>query len=305
VIIKNRFGAGSGKPKQEEMEMKVKKSVIMAACAACALAGQADVVIKFDGATADAATAQANVGATGTQTLAPGETFTQSLAYSTTVPKFSPGTPANYLSGQPIYAGHYMMWTNTSASTVTNSGVTALAYRGGTEPEDIQISAGTTSTVIGRQLNFAILFELNTSGNYGFDAASTLTINMKAFAAGERDTRWVVVAGNGSTYVSAATVGSLATSLTDYTLSDPDEINWAVWTPGADMSFGTLTYNVAGSTLTNITHAGIAENGYTLGTARIGYIAGFEGDLYLIPEPATIGMLGIGALVAMVLRRTF
>jgi len=269
----------------------MEKRAVMAVCAACALAGYAEVVIQFDGYTADAATAQSNAGTTGDQTILPGQTFTQSLAYSTTVPKFSPGIPINYLSGQPIFAGHYLMWSNASAETVSIPSTTAIAYRGGNHPEDLQIvcGIGTNHAVVARAMNFAVLFGLTPAAagsNYVFDANSVLQITARAFqAVGTADNRWVVVAG-GVTYVSSSTVGILTTGHENYRLSNPDLIRWAVWNPGEDMAFGSLTFNVSGSLIRNITHAGMAENAWmSPGTAdRRVYIAGFEGNLHLIPE---------------------
>ena len=252
------------------------------------------VSIVFDGATANYVDAQANVGTTGAQTLQPGEAFTQSLPYSTTVPKWEAGTPVNYLRGPPIYAGHYLMWRNNTASTQTVNSIVATAYRNEINGCESLLFLNGANTNIQRQANFAVLFERQTSGTYGFGSASQLTARLSAWQnRGEVTNRWVVVAG-GITYVSESAVGALTNSTaagTEYTISNPDEINWAVWNPGANLSFGDLVFDVPGYTIANITHAGYAENAYLAsGTlSRNVYVWGFRCDLYIDPGTPTNG----------------
>jgi len=271
------------------MEMKAKKSVLMAVCAAFALAGQAAVVIKFDGATANALTgSQQNLGVFNAQTNAPGTTFTSSLAYSTTVAKFEPGVPSAKYTGQKIYGGHYLMWSNSTANTVISRGGAPLAYRDGAQGistvENLAFVTG-GDTALKRMQNFAILFEINMPGSYGFDATSTLSVNFSYWAlpTATYTNRWVVVA-DGVTYVSEPQIGLGKRGVSEgvvITIDNPDAINWAVWNPGADMSFGSLAFNVVGSMITNITHAGIAENQFLDSgeTTRNVYVYGFETNL--------------------------
>lgn len=296
-----------GTEMKKERRMQMKKSVVMAACAAFALAGQAAVVISWDGSATDyTPSGQATIGSTGGSTNAPGTAFTKNFEYSTTVAKWTKDSPANYsgTGAQNIYAGYHLTWSNSTASTLTNASTVTMGYLDGTGTEEVRTYQG-GNTSSDKTMNYAILFGLNTPGSYGFDDTSSLTAKLRAFQnTGVITNRWIVVA-DGVTYVSQTEIGALKTTHDTYTLSNPDEIYWAAWTPGSDMSFGNLTFNVAGSSLENITLAGYAENSFTAGgtVGRTSVIAGVTADLSVIPEPATVGMLGLGALVSLVFRR--
>lgn len=275
------------------MELQMKQSVMIAVCAAFALAGQAAVVIRWEGTNANSVTAAAWPFDSGTKTLSPGGAYTGGLAYSLTTPMWQAGTPANYASGQNIYGGVYVMWTNNTAGSVT--GTTArLQYIDGTAPqEEIRMSAGGHTSLL-RTGNTVVLFGLNTPGSYGFDASSELTARMRShLTGGTVESRWVVVA-DGNTYVSQAALGSFS-GVTTNTLSNPDEINWAVWTPGAAMSFAGLTYNVRGSSLFGITHAGYAENAFMASgeSIRTTHLQAFEAKNLFSWEDATDQSLGV------------
>lgn len=281
--------------------------MIMAVCAVCALAGRAELVICFDGATADAAAGQISVLSAAAATLDPGESASFAKGYSSTAPWIGSEKPAiggmlfalvarpssssgegetSAYTGQAIYGGVYMMWTNSSDTTVSGLATAPLAYVGNDDPESVRVSsfAGLNSETIERVQNFAVLFEFGGSSGwlYRFDENSVLTATVRSTGAGGRvDNRWLVVA-DGVPYVSQSTLGDFTTDTVTYALNHPDEIDWAVWSPGADMHVGRLVYDIPGRSLVGITLAGIAGN-QTLpaGTAnREVFITGFEGELH-------------------------
>jgi hypothetical protein len=115
--------------------------------------------------------------------------------------------------------------------------------------------------------------------------------------------RYLVVAG-GQAYLSDASIAA-SDQITTFTLSNPEAINWAAWTPGATLDFDGLTYDVAGSSLTDISFAGLAFNqssavaGVNASTYDV-----FEYSMVVVPEPSTYAALvGLLALAGVMLRR--
>jgi hypothetical protein len=302
--------------------MKLKQWIFImigGVCWAGAMTVTSAPVILFDGlAEKGSITGWANVGGTGPQRIGPGASYEYTdLAYSTTIPKWRAGDPPNYVfshsgalydagvrpesnlstppayvRGQDIYAGYYLKWENVSSDSVTVKSLNfPLAFTPNPEgeyPATVQIlgvvAPNENRAFINRTVNFAVLFKCSTPGEYRFDSSSSLKVTVRAWvpAVGNYTNRWVVVAG-GVTYVSQTPVtGSMTGVFADYTLDNPDEIRWAVWTPGADLSFGNLTFNVAGNSINGITHAGIAENNVVRAgenDERRIYLGGLEADL--------------------------
>jgi hypothetical protein len=280
------------------------KATSVAVClTSFSLLGQATTVILWDGSSSYSSANLVNVGSTGTQSIAAGEDFSQSLAYSTSVAKFDPGVTPTYLStAQSVYGGHYLHWNNNTASSVDISTV-ALQYQN-TSPRTFFSTSGSNST-IQRTSNFALMFGLNTPGNYTFDATSVLSATIRQTVnAGTREGKWIVVA-NGTTYLSQTSITLTGTGDNSLTLTNPHTANWAEWNPGADMSFGSLTYNIAGSSFSNITLAGFAENSFLdsgNGTRNVA-VKGFSADLVLIPEPSSFVLLMGSLSVLLLLQR--
>jgi hypothetical protein len=260
---------------------------------------QATVVFKFDGANASAATAnQTIVGGPGS--IAGNSSVTLTLAYNTSTPLLSSG---GTYTGQSVYGGFSGTYSNTSG-TAFNPNFVVLQYNNAASPstlEDLRSADTFTGGQISRAVNLAFLFGTTTNtGTYKFDANSVLTAKHGSTLTGTANARWVVVA-NGTTYLSESSFNPGGSSTT--TLNDPDAINWAAWSPGADMTFGSLSYTTLGSSLNNITLAGVAVNYTAAASAGSGryILQQFTADV--IPEPATVGMLGLGALITLVLRR--
>jgi hypothetical protein len=267
--------------------MSAGKGLILLMSLLFALAGYADEVVKFDGDTANASDIGNSMFQYKAGTLTPGQSQTYTKAYSTTSPLLTSG--ANY-TGQNIYGGSYIRLTNGTASNYAVTAAAILLYGGNVTPETIKFQPWVSNLQIGREFGAALMFAVTGAENYGFDASSTLSVKMNLSGSGGGITnRWLVVAG-GVSYVSEATI-NLSAAMSAKTLDNPDEINWAVWTPGADMSFGSLTFNVAGSSIRNITHAGVAASvSLPGGTFNRSYsMEHFSADLAVISGPMTVG----------------
>jgi hypothetical protein len=279
----------------------MKKSIGCIIGALLGLAGiaQATVVFNFDGATANAATASSNIVGTAA-TINAGASKTLTLAYNTSTPLLS--SNGGTYTGQSVYGGFSGTYSNVSASAYTHN-FAVLQYANGASVEDLRSADTFTNNQISRAVGLALLFGPASAGNYQFDGTSVLTAKTGSTLSGTGEARWVVVA-NGTTYLSSSTFNPSGLNITT-TLDNPDAINWAAWTPGADMTFGSLSYTNLGSSLNNITLAGVAVN-YTAAASDTGtgsryVLSGFTADV--IPEPATVGMLGLGALLTLALRR--
>jgi hypothetical protein len=277
----------------------MKKSIGCIIGVVLGLAGiaQATVVFNFDGATANAATSnQTIVGGPGS--IAANSSVTLTRAYNTSTPLLSSG---GTYTGQSVYGGFSGTYSNTSG-TAFNPNFVVLQYNNSAgTAEDLRSADTFTGGQISRAVNLAFLFGTTTNtGTYKFDANSVLTAKHGSTLTGTANARWVVVA-NGTTYLSESSFNPGGSSTT--TLNDPDTINWAAWNPSADMTFGSLSYITLGSSLNNITLAGVAVNYTAADSAGSGryILQQFTADV--IPEPATVGMLGLGALITLALRR--
>ena len=261
---------------------------------------QAAVVIHFDGATANAATANSNLTAA-VGTIGAGASKTITLGYSTSTPLLSSNGGA--YTGQSVYGGFSGTYSNISG-TSTGANFVVLQYANGASVEDLRSADTFTNNQISRAVNLALLFAPATNGTYSLDAASSLTAKHGSTLTGTAEARWVVVA-DGTNYLSESSFNPGGSSTT--TNDNPDAINWAAWTPGTDMSFGSLTYNSPGSSLTNITLAGIAVN-YTAAAAAGGgryILQQFTADLSdgtVPPDPNLKKVLLLGDTVMQAYR---
>jgi len=239
--------------------------------------GQAAVVVDFNGATANAATANTNILVTGNTTILAGSSQTYTRSYSTSTALLNNNAGATY-TGQSVYGGFSAAYTNTGASSYKqNFGI--VQYVDGT-PEQLQVNITVSNTSMSRAAGWALMFGTTTNtGSYAFDASSRLTAKQYKNFGGAAEARWLVVA-NGTTWLSESTI-ALASTATSNILDNPAAIHWAAWTPGADMIFGALSYDTLGSLLTNITLAGVAVN-HSADAADAGgryYLQAFTADL--------------------------
>ncbi len=209
-------------------------------------------------------------------------------------------------TGPAIYGGYYQGLTNNATFTP----VSALgqirnneATSGTNDVIRFQSMFATASGIQSATQNFAVAFA--TGGSYSMDSSSALNWNARAAAnpSGTSAMRFLLVA-DGTTYLSSSSFTWNNTS-TNYSLTNPSAINWAAWTPGATMSFDSLTYDTLGSSLANIAFAGFAINQST--TAAGQNLATLDTQSFsadLVPEPSTWMLLGFGAVaVALFYRR--
>lgn len=228
---------------------------------------------------------------------------TRTIAYGATTAFLSAG--AGY-TGPSIFGGAYLTQTNSVAGSLASPVVLRNdATNGDYLRFQSPLSGGTRQSYT---VAAAVLFDSGSAGS-AFGAGSSLTLGSNSFsiAGGSTEARWLAV-DNGLTYVSNATL-TIPTNNTAFaanrTLANPDQINWASWTPGSDLSLGTLDYSVAGSSFTNLTHVGVYYT-YTLTSsgAPAFDIGNFSAVLTTVPEPSSAAALaGLAALALGVRRR--
>lgn len=252
-----------------------KKGCIIGAMLGLAGIVQAAGEIRFDGATANAASANQHI-VRPLGSIPAGESRTATLGYSTSTPLLS--NNGSTYTGQAVYGGFYGHYINKGGSAFSQN-FTLLQYNNSASAEDLRVQDAFAAGTISRAAGWVYMFSPATAGNYTFDDTSVLTAAQYSNLGGIAEARWVVVA-NGTTYLSEATITLGTIAGTVDTLDNPDEINWAAWTPGSDMTFGTLSYDTLGSSLANITLAGVAVDYKSDAAVNGRYILqGFTADL--------------------------
>lgn len=257
-------------------------------------------VVLFDGKATDYVSGNVSkIGASGSSSSA-----SISATYSTTTAFI--GSGGGY-TGPSIYGGAYLTQTNSPAGTGLNTA--AVVIRNDATNGDFLrfqglINGGTRTSYT---ISVAFLFDSTAAGS-SFDANSSFTLGANTTMNGTSEARWLVVSG-GVTYVSSATLTvptSNASFATTRTLSTPSSINWAVWSPGSDLSLGTLTYSVAGTALTNITRVGFYYSNLANTNAPNFDLGTFSATLATsnVPEPSATALLfGLAAVGLCTARR--
>ena len=233
---------------------------------------------------------------------------------------YSPSADSRYLapSGKtgPLYTG--MMLVNHSSATAPNN---AGIYRwyATTTPNQLTKTnptlTGDYTTMSMSTAYFAkkadFLNGLDSAGSVGFaDQASGASVSLAVLRnknAGVATIGFIAQEGS-DWYVSVA--WTRPTNANDWagTLTiNPYEADWYAFDPAANqlLNTGNLGTAKAGSTFTDVNAFGIIGQsfGYT-GTVANSQKLDFDGfSVALIPEPATIGMLGLGALATLLFRR--
>lgn len=191
---------------------------------------------------------------------------------------------ANYTG--PVFFGGY--------AGNTAMGVHAVANNAAAD----QISVGSGTTTVGTYSTLLAMFAL--------ESPSTVTqVVWSVVGSGVADSQTnlvsIVVQKNNSYYISEQMSRRSTVYVTNSAL---DSLMWYNYDPAVSLlDKGTV---VEGFTLDNITAIGEwAESLVTVagGTSSV-IVRKFEASGTVIPEPATISMLGFGALVAIVCRRT-
>lgn len=192
-------------------------------------------------------------------------------------------------------------------NSVANPGVNVYRLSNGASLDFLTVSslAGTANmglviTPTVKKADF--LTGLNALSNLSFsNSANSVSFNV-TLATGMNTAR--VLVKNGSSWYVSASQGAAAgaVSLNGYTE------NWYAYDPSNNLFLNTaaLGTSVAGSTLTDIQSVGVLMQGMFNGTAANAanfQINRISADLTVIPEPATIGMLGLGAISILICRR--
>ena len=149
---------------------------------------------------------------------------------------------------------------------------------------------------------------LNT-GSIGFDSTSSFAMTTTTYNANTKSLRAVVQ--NGSTWYISQTqnTGNRANGVPLTILTDAASALWAEWNPLASIDADTLDFSttVPGSTFKDIQAVGIyshqTKTATPPGTAFANTISSIQIGAVAVPEPATVGMLGLGAVITLLLRR--
>ncbi len=232
---------------------------------------------------------------------------------------YTPSVDSRYLAPAgktgPLYTG--MQLVNHSSSTVpTEAGI--YRFSAATNPNQLQKTNPTnggsdpmsmSASYFSKKADF--LNGLDSAAGISFvnavDAASVSMAILRNKNGGTATIAFVVQEGT-DWYATIATNRAVSGSDWSGTLTvNPYTADWYAYDPSANQFLNTddLGAAKAGSTFTNITAFGITGqsmgyDGAVANTQKLDF-TGFS--VALIPEPATIGMLGLGALATLLLRR--
>ncbi len=279
----------------------MKKMMIIAMVALGAMVAQAALVMDLSGNYVTGTTTRPTVTLpTMTQVDANTRFYSNGFATPYVVNGAAAGT-GTYI-GPTLYAS----WRQSNVGGFTTDPTRRIATT------DYLENAAGVSTVGGAAGTFNFMYMvkkanfangLNT-GAVGFDATSDFSITATTWSGISKSLRAVVQ--NGSTWYISQAENTVATAGTK-TLSNAASMMWSVWDPTAQANFSgdslDFSTTVAGSTFTDIQAVGVwgrivdgATNpSASITTIQIGAVA--------VPEPATIGMLGLGAIVTLLFRR--
>ena len=279
----------------------MKKMVIIAMVALGAMGAQAALVMDLSG-NFNTGTARPTV-ALPTMTQVDANTRFYSNGFATPyVVNGAAVTGGNYV-GPTLYAS----WRQSNVGGITVDPTRRIAS---TDYLENTAGASTVANASGT-FNFMYMVKkanfangLNT-GNVGFDATSDFSIAVTTWSGISKSLRAVVQ--NGSTWYISQSENTASGSNEAKTLANAASMRWSIWNPttSADFSGDSLNFSttVAGSTFTDIQAVGVwgrivdgATNpNLSITTIQIGAVA--------VPEPATVGMLGLGAIVTLMIRR--
>jgi hypothetical protein len=179
----------------------------------------------------------------------------------------------------------------------------------------LSLNAATTNTAgAAMDYNFDFMYVFKkadfvnglSTGSVGFDENSTFKFTAPSWRADTKDARAVVLNGS-KWYISLDKSLNSAQGTTPITISaNASTCLWVEFNPLTSIDFDAINFagdSVAGSTFKDIQAAGMYAHMTKVATGVQTSITSIEIGGALVPEPATVGMLGLGALVTVLFRR--
>ena len=250
----------------------MKKVCVMLMMAALVAAGQAALIVDYNGPDSNLDAAVADVQTTG------GDTWT----FSDTTPLLSAATGQN----TTVYGGVITTW---DVSQEYNPKLRFLTSTGADTALQIQVNPALPADTSEKAVllwNQADFLNGAASETVAFEAGSSLSVNLTSLTSSTRDHRFVVNQG-GTYYVSE---DALLTKTTGVYEIDPSATNWAALNT-SDYSWDTFS----ALTLDDVQGVGLYSDMTRVGNQTILKFDDFQAST--VPEPATMALLGLGGLL--------
>lgn len=274
--------------KEDRMKLKV-ITLVMVVFAACALQGE--TIINWGGT--GMATADNNL-----SLPTPTDTVTaRTWEYSATTPLLASG---GTYAGPTIYGA---LQTENASDGPTNFSSALVDDKTGTNDDVITIllNSATNGDIVQGLVFFKKADFASLSGDtITFDSTSSFTLGVTGNqgGGGNRGPRLAVLDGS-SWYISSSVFGGFNGSLT---IADLSAENFASYDPtGAPLNGTPTSFTTAGSTFTDIQAVGYYFSNGTTSANKAGFnINNFQ--ITAIPEPATLGLVGMAGALLLVFR---
>ena len=288
----------------------MKKIILILVLGALAAISQATLVVQSD------ANNFWNRIDAGTGANIPGTLPTQSTSGAARIYDNDLGT-AFLVNGASVGTGNKSTYTGPSIfmamQQVNSSAVTAPAAitLARSQVTGMQITSASFANTSGGWMDILLVANKADFANgmssqtLGFSAADSFKITFAQYNANAKSLRAVVK--NGNTWYISQTENTTTSSDQKTVLTDASSALWAVWDPLSSIDSSTLNFSttVAGSTFKDIQAVGFYSHLTRTGaaSATIYQVTKMDIGASAIPEPATIGMLGLGALITLLIRR--